>query len=364
MPKRSLHTFLREAETGKDKTFATYFSRSDQVLRETYQTLSEYLDAIHSDASIMRPYLSGQHKAIKQLEDEALREMGFTDENKAPADLIADVKQNVQNQILTYDLEKQKLSIVISKSQPFPEYDEQGKLQENRKQDCIDTVTRLGSHFKQQMVLKLAGELAQKRETDKIGIPVGSPDWNSIDETIKEIAMKPLAKSDIKNMLENEKNLLVKDILLARQQLNDMPDGGQELIEKEVLEGDYPQALKLAYFSANAYAALSTAANNQRQIKDNLDDPDTAKMFSEMYISYCNEAGRQMGLLQKIHQGPKLKKIEKSATRESYLLGRAINRLSAWGNECKAFFKNKLKPASKEDPEQSKNKNKHKRKKS
>lgn len=339
MAKRILSFIKDNIDAGSEKPFAVYFSRSEQVLKETYDTISAYLDQAVNNANALQVFVKGQDKAIDQLVLEKLLEMGFDDNNPAPADLKADVHTNVQSQIPTHRLDRQKLSVIVSGSQPFPKYDQAGKLLPNRQQDCIDTLSALEQYFKLQLLLKHAG--ARIRVESKSDAAF---DWNQVDKKILTFAEQSRSLDEIQAQLKHEKDPILRNILLAQQeQHNTDPEQLKTLLENNIVSGEFPTELKLAYFASNAYAALASAANFQRKIDENQEDQELAQGFTQNYVSYCEEAGNQIRNLKRVQQDARIEHLEVRASRETNLLGRALNTLEDWTSNCKAFFKHLFK---------------------
>jgi len=86
-------------------------------LYSLYNSITSALDACSVNASCLKPYIKGQEK-----------ELGYKPGDKK----------------LTENIDKIKLSEIVSQAHPI-EYDEQGIKVEQRKQDCVDTISFLES---------------------------------------------------------------------------------------------------------------------------------------------------------------------------------------------------------------------------
>lgn len=346
----------QEKATEPFNALAQYLVESKTGLQKTYLDIGVYLDEIVPNASIMEDFISGQEKAINQKIDEALRDAN----HPQPQDvkIRAEVRKVVKCDILTDDLNSQKLSVILSASQPFPEYDEQGKLKDNRQQDCIDTVTNVSKHFKKQLKLKQLGQIMGEIQANDGSIETEAFDWSDLDPSYRDFALID-KQADPKyqdffsthrksisydQLIQQEADPIKARILQAEKQWLSQnspqdPKTQKELLEQEIINGDYPEALKLCYFAANAYALLASAANFRAQIAKTLADPDimadpeiaqsSLEPLKQSYTEYVAEVGKQMKYLQEINDGPRLKHIEKKAEREQTVLGRAINRINS-----------------------------------
>ena len=272
----------------------TELSALKETLKESYDSVSAYLDNNAKNVSVLQKFVAGQDAAIAQ----ELLKM----KEKMPDATAEDVK----TQLPTHDLQSKKLSTIVSGSQPFPVYDKEGKgkLLDNRQQDCIDTLTNLVEYFKK--------NLSEKNPEAKQKTPVEQKQL--LEQEIKsgdyprELKLAYFA-SGAYAALAAAANIQ-KNMEETPNKLKDDPE-----MAKEIVEGFAKDYIELRKEAAKQIQHLQSLLDPPQKIQENTAHkspmPSSKKLPS---LTTLNERYK----ISKDIQGPALKKAVVAAIQELY----------------------------------------------